>query len=159
MSVDPDDYFTQMNELNEQISQIDSDQKRNTKSLALIIMSGLNKNYSEVKTNIQLANQETDLPIIMEKVQKHWDLNYKDKAFGKKKPDFVDSSSEDDVDDGKARKKGSKDLALTIFEKEKKSGKMNEKGVKNCGHCGVAGHVEADCWKKYPEKKAEFVKK
>ena len=53
MSVDPDDYFTQMNELNEQISQIDPDQKRNTKSLALIIMSGLNKNYSEVKTNIQ----------------------------------------------------------------------------------------------------------
>ena len=39
MSVDPDDYFTQMNELNEQISQIDPHQKKNTKSLALIIMS------------------------------------------------------------------------------------------------------------------------
>ena len=106
MSVDPDDYFTQMNELNEQISQIDPDQKRNTKSLALIIMSGLNKNYSEVKTNIQLANQETDCAVIMEKVQKHWDLNYKNKDDGKKNHVFVDSSSEDDIDDGKARKKG-----------------------------------------------------
>ena len=152
MSVDPDDYFTQMNELNEQISQIDPHQKKNTKSLALIIMSGLNKNYSEVKTNIQLANQETDCAIIMEKVQKHWDLNYKDKAFGKKKPDFVDSSSEDDVDDGKARKKGAKDLALAIFKSEEKSGKMNEKGVKKCGHCGKLGHTEADCWILYPEK-------
>ena len=158
MSVDPDDYFTQMNELNEQISQIDPNQKKNTKSLALIIMSGLNKNYSEVKTNIQLGNQETDLPIIMEKVQKHWDLNYKNKEFGKKNHTFVDSSSEDEVDDGKARKKGTKDLALTIFEKGNKSEKMNQKGVKNCGHCGATGHVEADCWKKYPEKKVEYVK-
>ena len=47
-------------------------------------MSGLNKNYSEVKTNIQLANQETNCAIIMEKVQKHWDLNYKNKDDGKK---------------------------------------------------------------------------
>ena len=30
---------------------------------------------------------------------------------------------------------------------------------KTCGHCGKTGHVEADCWKKHPEKKPSWANK
>ena len=30
---------------------------------------------------------------------------------------------------------------------------------KTCNHCGMRGHLEADCWKKHPEKAPEWFKK
>ena len=68
MKTDPEDYFTEIDDLNDCIEKIDPNQVKNPRAICLIIMNGLHRKYRTVKTSIELNNEEDDLDQIKTKV-------------------------------------------------------------------------------------------
>jgi hypothetical protein len=65
---------------------------------------------------------------------------------------------------GKDDKDSDNDKEVALVATTKKGGKaaVNKKGNNpnaniTCNHCSKKGHVEADCWKKHPDKKRKLV--
>jgi hypothetical protein len=81
---------------------------------------------------------------LLEEMHIQWRL-----AGGKSKNDDKDSDKDDEVALIASTKKGGK-----------KGGKKttNPDADKTCNHCTKKGHVEANCWKKFPDKVPEKVK-
>ena len=160
---DPEDWFADLEQINEQLGDIDQDFKKSTKELCSHVLKNLPKGYSGLKTMLQMADDHLQkYDDIKKSVSKHWKVNYRNKKSSKrrkkKKVELSESessdsssesesssSSESSVHEKKKKKKNKKDkYALTIT----KGGDdyKNKHGTIVCGYCGKAGHAKVNCW-------------
>ena len=72
MKTDPDNYFAEMSELNDQIRLIDADEAKTTKALAIIATEGLHKKYKTVKTHLEMTNDDQNWDVVKSQVIDHW---------------------------------------------------------------------------------------
>ena len=145
--IDPDDWFAELEMLNEQLEEIDVDFMKSEKELAAHILQNLPKGYNTVKKFIKMGdNYLNDLEKVQKQVSKHWKSNFRKKSS---KYETSDDSSNDSSDDDSSRDerkgKGKKDkLALQVTEEKKD--RRNQYGILICGHCNKPGHGMANCW-------------
>ena len=144
---DPDDWFTELNVVNEKIGRINSAFKNSEKQLAMHIMNNMCSAYSGLKVILENdPNYLNDLDMIQTKIQNHWE-QYHDKGSD------YSNDSDNDSDDYNEKSEEEKDMALNI--QERKSGsdwKKVTKGGKEekfCNHCKRPGHDESNCFKKH----------
>ena len=143
MKTDPDNYFAEMSELNDQIRLIDADEAKTTKALAIIATEGLHKKYKTVKTHLEMTNDDQNWDVVKSQVIDHWERNYNKKKV-KMESDASDDSAEESSDDDIKKKKKRSDLALAL------TGKLADKrNERKCSHCGKSGHTVEYCWLKH----------
>ena len=110
-SKDPEEWFAELDQINEQLGEIDQDFAKNEKEMAVHILSSLPKAYRHVKTNIQITDNYLDkLDDIKSQITKHWKLNLRKKK--KKYESSSESSSDSSVESKKYLKKGKITLHL-----------------------------------------------
>ena len=100
MKENPDDFFTEIDELNDLIENIDTNQRKNDRAVAIIIMKNMLDGYESVKSSIQLNKETGDLQAIKEKMQIFWESNFREKRR-KKKNHVIDSDNSDSDEDNK----------------------------------------------------------
>ena len=146
---DPEDWYTELDEINEQLEEIDNDFKKSEKEMTAHILANLpRKGYKTLKEMIKMEdNYLNDVAKVKKLVSKHWKSKYR-----KKRGRYDSSSSESDSDyssdssdDKRSKRKKKKDLyALNI--NDVKADTRNEYGIIICGHCKKPGHGIANCW-------------
>ena len=148
---DPEDWYVEIDELNEQLGEIDSDFKKSEKEMAAHVLSNLpRRGYNNLKDMIKMNdNYLNDLDKVKKQVSKHW------KSKHRKKKGKYDSSSSESEDDSssdssyeersKRKRKKKRDLYALNINKEK-ADTRNEYGMIVCGHCKKIGHGIANCW-------------
>ena len=144
---DPEDWYAELEMINEQLEEIDSAFKKSEKEIAAHILANLPKGYSTVKKFIKMGDKYLDdLDKVKKQVSKHWKSNYrkKSKKYDSSDESSVSSSSDDSSRDERKRKSKKDQYALQI--NETKQDKRNQYGVLICGHCGKPGHGIANCW-------------
>ena len=119
---DPEDWYTDLDAINEQLEEIDSDVKKSDKELASHILKNLpKKGYKIVKEMIKLEDAYlNDLANVKDKIAKHWKSKYRSKKNDTSSSDesssdssSSDSSSEDERK--KKRKKGKKKKSRDLY--------------------------------------------
>ena len=149
---DPEYWFAELDEINEQLGGIDVSISKNNKEIAAHIVSNLPKGYKSVKTVIELGDDYLDdLSRIKNMIIKKYKTSHKKKTRRSKYSSDSESSSEDSSsssDDSsryerKSRRNRDK-LALNVNEEKKDT--RNQYGIIICGHCRKPGHGMATCW-------------
>ena len=149
---DPEYWFAELDEINEQLGGIDVSISKNDKEIAAHIVSNLPKGYKSVKTVIELGDDYLDdLSRIKNVIIKKYKTSHKKKTRRSKYSSDSESSSEDSSsssDDSsryerKSRRNRDK-LALNVNEEKKDT--RNQYGIIICGHCRKPGHGMATCW-------------
>ncbi len=100
-------------------------------------------------TTMNMIYREKGKPLTTKTLSEEMHLQYR-LSGGKSPKGDKDSDKEDKVALTAAGKNGGKSEG-------KKKGE-NPNANKKCNHCEKKGHVEADCWKKFPDKIPENVK-
>ena len=145
---DPEDWFRELDEINEQLEKIDPDFKKTEKELGAHILANLPKGYRTIKNIIRMDdNYLDDLSAMKKRIAKHWKNTYRKKT--KKNYDSSDSSSGDSSSDSEVNKKRKKNkkkdkYALNVEEELKDT--YNNFGTIVCGHCKKPGHGHKECW-------------
>ena len=143
---DPEDWFGELEQINEQLNDIDKDFAKSEKEMAAHIISGLPKAYSAVRTIITMKDDYLDdVDAIKKQIVKHWKTAFRKKSKKKNESSSSDSSS-DSEDERKRNKKKSKDEYALNVGKDEKQDRRNQYGVLLCGHCGKPGHGINNCW-------------
>ena len=143
---DPEDWYAELDQLNEQLEEIDTDFAKSDKEIAAHILANLPKGYSTVKKFIKMGEKYLDdVDMIKKQVSKHWKANFRKKA---KTSSSDESSSDSDSDESskRSRKKRSKKDQFALQVVETKQDTRNQYGVLICGHCSKPGHGIANCW-------------
>lgn len=142
---EPDDWFTNLTNLNDRIEKISPDFKKTEKQLAMHIMNNMCDEYKDLKLLIEnKANYLDDIEDLQTTIQDHWETYYVDKS---------DSESESESDDDSEEEKKN-DHALTMTEEKKKSNYKTYQSDRRkpdnglvCDHCGKPGHTKDRCFK------------
>ena len=142
---DPEDWYAELEQINEHLEEIDTDFAKSEKEVAAHIINNLPKGYSAVKTIIQMDDQYlNDVEKLKKQITKHWKTNFRKKGKKKKKDSSSESDSDESTDDDKRKSGKRKDeFALNISDKHDR---RNQYGVIICGHCGKPGHGVRSCW-------------
>ena len=122
--VDPEeDWFAELDEVNEQLEEIDPDFKKSEKEIAVHILSNLLRGYKTCKDFIKLGDDYLDdIKKINKQVTKHWKAKHRkrNKKYESNSSDESSSSSDSSDDERAMKKKKRKDLyALNIEEDNK----------------------------------------
>ena len=147
---DPEDWYAELDQINEQLEAIDVSFSKGDKEMAAHILSSLPKGYKSVKTVIQMDdNYLDDVTKVKKQIVKHWKANFRKKSRRSKHESSSDSesseSSSDESRKHRKNRKGKKDeLALNV--ENVKQDSRNPYGVIVCGQCGRPGHGIASCW-------------
>ena len=144
--VDPEDWYAEIEQINEQLEEIDSDFKKTDKEVAAHILANLPKGYTTVSKFIKMGdNYLDDLDKVKKQISKHWKSNLRKKARKDDSSDDSGSQSSSDESDNERTKRKSKDqYALNV--NEETQDRRNQYGVLICGHCKKPGHGIANCW-------------
>jgi hypothetical protein len=144
---EPDDWFTNLSNLNDRIEKISADFKKTDKQLAMHIMNNMCDSYKDLKLLIEnKTNYLDDIEELQTTIQDHWETYYADNS---------DSDDDTEVDEEESVADKKQDHALTMTEekktgmfksKEHKQGDYNKNELK-CDHCGRTGHTSARCFK------------
>lgn len=103
--MEPDDWFTNITNLNDRIEKISPDFKKTDKQLEMHIMNNMCSEYKDLKILVEnKANYLDDLDELKNTIQDHWETYYGDQSDIE-----IDSDDEDESEDDKK-----KDHALTI---------------------------------------------
>ena len=145
IKIEPDDWFTNLSNLNDRIEKISADFKKTEKQLAMHIMNNMCDEYKDLKLLIDnKTNYLDDIEDLQTTIQDHWETYYVDNS-----DTGSDSESEEDSEDEKK-----KDHALTMTEDKKKGNFKTYTSNKNdtdkgyvCDHCGRPGHTKSRCFK------------
>ncbi len=143
---EPDDWFTNLTNLNDRIEKISADFKKTDKQLAMHIMNNMCDSYKDLKLLIEnKTNYLDDIEELQTTIQDHWETYYADNSDS---DDDIEIEEEDSDDDKK------QDHALTMIEekktgmfKSKEQNKEYNKAELKCDHCGRTGHTSARCFK------------
>ena len=146
---DPEDWYAELDQINEQLEGIDAAFAKSEKEIAAHILSSLPKGYKAVKTIIQMDdNHLDDVSKLKKHIVKHWKANFRKKARKSKNQSSSDdessSSSEESRKERRTRKKKGDELALNV--EGTKTDSRSPNGVIICGNCGKMGHGIANCW-------------
>jgi hypothetical protein len=136
IKMEPDDWFTNLINLNERIEKICQGFGKSEKQLAMHIINNMCSEYKELKLLIEnKPNYLDDIEELQVTIQDHWETYHSD--MNEDKYDSNDDESEED--------EKTKDQALTITEKKNEKKFNREELV--CDHCGGKGHTKARCFK------------
>ena len=165
---DPDDWFAELEQVNEHLKEIDKDFAKSDKELCSHVLKNLPKGYSGLKTVIQLMDDHLDnYEGIKKTISKHWRVNHRKSKGSKKKKQREESESESNSENSDSEESSSSSDS-SVHEKRKKKKKdkyaltvtkgddyKNKHGTIVCGHCGKTGHGKVNCWELHgkPEKK------
>ena len=146
--MDPEDWYAELDQINEQLEGIDTSFKKSEKEVAAHILNSLPRGYKSVKTIIQMDdNYLDDLSKVKKQITKHWKTSFRKKARKGKYDSSSESSSSDSSEESRKHRKGKKkgdEYALNV--ETPKQDTRNQYGVIVCGHCGKPGHGMATCW-------------
>ena len=146
---DPEVWYTELDEINEQLEEIDNDFKKSKKEMTAHILANLPKRgYKTLKEMIKMEdNYLDDVAKVKRLVSKHWKSKYRKKngRYDSSSSESDSDYSSDSSDDERSKRKKKKDLyALNI--NDAKADTRNEYGIIICGHCKKPGHGIANCW-------------
>ena len=145
----PEDWFVELDQINEQLGEIDGVFKKSEKEMCSHIISNLPKGYSGVKNMIQLVNKYLDdCDAVKKIITKHWKVNHR-----KKKSKYVDSDSDssstsENSESSESRKKNKKKDKYALAITKEGEDRVNENGKLMCGYCRRIGHEVKNCWEK-----------
>ena len=145
--VDPEDWYAELDQINEQLEEIDGDFAKSDKEMTAHILANLPKGYNTVAKFIKLGDGYLDdLDKVKQHVAKHWKSNFrkKKKRYDSSEESSIDSSSEDSSKKERKRKSNKDQFVLQVV--EAKQDTRNEYGILICGHCAKPGHGIANCW-------------
>ena len=146
---DPEDWYAELEQINEQLSEIDTAFMKSDKEVTAHILNNLPKGYKAIKTIIQMNdNYLDDLGKVKKQITKHWKANFRKKSRKSKYDSSSDDSSSNSESSEEIKKKRSKNkkkdqYALNIQVQEDR---RNQYGIIICGHCGKPGHGRENCW-------------
>ena len=145
---DPEDWYAELEQINEQLEEIDSDFAKSEKEIAAHILASLPKGYKTVKKFIKMGdNYLDDLDKVKKQIAKHWKSTYRKKIKkDESSDDSSSSSSSSDESDAKKKKKKNKGDQYALNVNETKQDRRNQYGIIICGHCNKPGHGIATCW-------------
>ena len=147
---DPEDWFGELDEINEQLEKIDSDFKKSDKEIGAHILANLPKGYRTIRKIIRMDdNYLDDLDALKKRLSKHWKNTYRKKSKKENyesESDSSDSSSESDAEGKKRSSKRNKDKYALNVEEDQKKDYYNRFGTIVCGHCDKPGHSIKECW-------------
>ena len=146
---DPEDWFGELDEINEQLEKIDNEFKKSSKELGAHILANLPKGYRTIKKIIRMDdNYLDDLDKMKARISKHWKNTYRKKSkkndYSSDSSDSSDSSGSDEEDRKRTKSKKKDKYALNIEDEKKDS--YNRFGTIVCGHCNKVGHGMDTCW-------------
>ena len=82
---DPDDWFAELEQINEHLGEIDKDFRKGKKEVCSHIIKNLPKGYSGLRTVIQMEDDHLDkLDETKKIISKHWRANYRKSKSDKK---------------------------------------------------------------------------
>jgi len=144
---EPDDWFTELNMINEKINRIDPEFTNSEKQMAMHIMNNMCKQYASLKVILEQDPKFLDdLTKLQAQIQNHWEEYHNE--------DNDDSSErENDDSDDSDVEKNDEDVAMMISDKEKvKWERVGKKsggyGDKICSYCKKSGHDSENCFSK-----------
>ncbi len=160
---DPDEWFHEMEHLQERLSQIDPKYKKTDSELKAQILAALPKNYSELVTYLEMEFDSISLINLKKKVRNHWQRqkegkpSYKPKAIAlaawkkfKGNCNFCGKQGHKKADCFKFKQSGEGNNNRNAGNNRSNNGGRGGKPLK-CYRCQKEGHIARNC----PEKDSE----